>query len=80
MTSNDQIKEDEIDRARSTYGRRGMHVGYWRERQKEMDHKQKQVVGGWTILSWILERYDIVLWTGWVWLGIGTNGKLLRIR
>jgi hypothetical protein len=37
-------------------GRRGMHVGYWWEIQKERDHWESQDVGGWTILKWILER------------------------
>jgi hypothetical protein len=27
-----------MDRAFSTNGRRGMHVGYWWERQKERDY------------------------------------------
>jgi hypothetical protein len=38
-------------------GRRGMHVGYWWESQKESD----QDVGGWIILKWILERQDGVV-------------------
>jgi hypothetical protein len=37
-------------------GRRGMHIGYWWESQKERDHWEDQYVGGWTILKWILER------------------------
>jgi hypothetical protein len=37
------------------WGRRGMHIGYWWERQKERDHWEDQDVGGWTILKWILE-------------------------
>jgi hypothetical protein len=39
-------------------GRRGMHIGYWWESQKERDHWEDLDVGGWTILTWILERYD----------------------
>jgi hypothetical protein len=27
------------------WGRRGMHIGYWREIQKERDHWEDQVVG-----------------------------------
>jgi hypothetical protein len=37
-------------------GRRGMHIGYWWEIQKERDHWEDQDVGGWTILKMILER------------------------
>jgi hypothetical protein len=32
-------------------GRRGTHIGYWWENQKERDHKEDQDVGGWTILK-----------------------------
>jgi hypothetical protein len=42
----------------STNGGGGVHVGYWRESQKERDHWEDQNVGEWTILKWILERYD----------------------
>jgi hypothetical protein len=40
-----------------------MHIGYWWEIQKERDHLEDQDVGGWTILKWILERYDGMVWT-----------------
>jgi hypothetical protein len=29
--------------------RRGMHIGYWWECQKERDHEEDQDVGWWTI-------------------------------
>jgi hypothetical protein len=32
-------------------GRRGIHVGYWWESQKERDHYEDQDVGGWIILK-----------------------------
>jgi hypothetical protein len=32
------------------------------------------------ILGWILERWNGVMWTGLVWLRIGTGGELLWIR
>jgi hypothetical protein len=37
-------------------GRRGMHIGYWWDSQKESDHCEDQDVGGWTILKLILEK------------------------
>jgi hypothetical protein len=32
-------------------GRRGMHIGYWWESQKERDNYEDQDVVGWTILK-----------------------------
>jgi hypothetical protein len=32
-------------------GRRGTHIVYWWESQKEIDHWKDQDVGGWTILK-----------------------------
>jgi hypothetical protein len=34
-------------------------------------------VGGGTILKWILERYDGMVWIGLMWLRIGTSEGLL---
>jgi hypothetical protein len=41
--------------------------------KKKEDHD----VGGRVILSWILEKSDGVIWTGSIWLRIGTSGGLL---
>jgi hypothetical protein len=50
----------------------------WWEIQKERDHWEDQnIVGGWTILRWILERQDEMERTGWIWLRMGTSGRLL---
>jgi hypothetical protein len=58
-------------------GRRGMRVGYWWKSQKKRDHLEVQDAGGWIILKWIIEGYDKVVWTGSIWLRIGTSGGLL---
>jgi hypothetical protein len=36
-------------------GRRGMHMGFWWEIQKERDHYEDREVGARIILKWILE-------------------------
>jgi hypothetical protein len=54
-----------------------MHIGYWWESQKERDHYKETDVGGKKILRWILERQDGVVWTGLIWLGIGTSEGFL---
>jgi hypothetical protein len=47
-------------------GRRGMHVGYWWESQKESAHWEDQDVGGWIILKWILDWIDLAEdWNQW---------------
>jgi hypothetical protein len=33
----------------------------------ERDHWEEQDVGGWTILKWILERHDGMVWFGLKW-------------
>jgi hypothetical protein len=54
-----------------------MYIGYWWESKKKRDYWEDQDVGGWTILKWILERYDGMEWIGWIWRRIGTSGGLL---
>jgi hypothetical protein len=51
-----------------------MHIGYWRESQKERDHEEEEDVSGWIILKWVLERWDGAVWTGLICLRIGTSG------
>jgi hypothetical protein len=36
-------------------GKRGMHIGYWWESEKERDHWEDQDEGGRIILKWIVE-------------------------
>jgi hypothetical protein len=58
-------------------GRRGTHISYWWESQRERDHREDQDVGAWIILRWILERWFEVMWTGLVWLRIRTGAEFL---
>jgi hypothetical protein len=54
-----------------------MHIGYWWESQKERDHYEDQDVDGWTILKYILYRWNGMVWTGSIWFRIRTSGGLL---
>jgi hypothetical protein len=42
--------------------RRGTHIAYWCKSQKERDHWEHQNIEGWTILKWISEREDGMVW------------------
>jgi hypothetical protein len=52
-------------------------IEYWWESRKEGDQWEDKDVGGWGILKWILERQDVMIWIGFIWLRIGTSGGLL---
>jgi hypothetical protein len=54
-----------------------MHIGHWWESQNKSDHWEDQDVDGWTMLKYILERQDGMVWIGFIWFGIGTSGGLL---
>jgi hypothetical protein len=41
------------------------------------DHWEDQNIGGWRLLSLISERQVMLVWTGFIWLRIGTIGRLL---
>jgi hypothetical protein len=43
----------------------------------EYIHIKKEVSLPHSVLGWILERWDGVMWAGLVWLKIGTGGELL---
>jgi hypothetical protein len=58
-------------------GRKGMHIEFWWESQKERDHWEDLDVGEKIILKWASERWDGLVWTGLSWLRRGTSGGLL---
>jgi hypothetical protein len=45
------VKVDEMGRHVVGMGRRGMHIGFWWESQKERDHHENHYVGGRVILK-----------------------------
>jgi hypothetical protein len=54
-----------------------MHIGFWRQSQKERDQWEVLDVGWRIILKCILGDKFGVVWTGLILLRIGTSGGLL---
>jgi hypothetical protein len=54
-----------------------MHTRLWSENLKRRDHSEDLGVDGREIYEWILQKQDGKLWTGNIWLRIGSCGRLL---
>jgi hypothetical protein len=50
---------------------------FWWGNLRERDHWGESDVDGKIILRWILRKWDVGIWTGLIWFGIGTVGGLL---
>ena len=46
----------------------------------ERDHLENPVVDGRIILRWMFRKWDVGVWTGFIWLRIGTGGEYLWMR
>jgi hypothetical protein len=72
-----RIMKLRIMRLAGHVARIGLKVIPGKARMRETTREVNMYVGGWITLRWILERSDGVVWTGLVWLGIGTGRGLL---
>jgi hypothetical protein len=54
-----------------------IHTKFWAENLKGGDCFEHLGIDGKIILKWILEKQVGKLWTGFIWLRIGTCGGLL---
>jgi len=54
-----------------------MYTGLLQGNLRERDHLEDPGVDGRMILRWIFRKYDVGVWTGLIWLRIGTGGKYL---
>jgi len=71
----DKIEKNEMDGACSAYGRRGGACtgGSLREEDRWGDPG----VDGRIILRWVSRKWDVGVWIGLSWLGIGTGDGYL---
>jgi hypothetical protein len=54
-----------------------MNTKLWLENLKGGDHSEELGIDGKIILEWILEKQSGKVWTGCIWLRIGTSVGLL---
>jgi len=48
--------------------------GFWWSNLRERDHLEDPGIDGRIILRWIFREWDLGVWTGSIWLRIGTGG------
>jgi hypothetical protein len=53
-----------------------VYTGFWWENQRKRDYLDNPdvLVGGRIVLEWIFRKCDVRIWTGSMWLRIGTGG------
>jgi hypothetical protein len=66
-----------MGRACSKHGKRSTDVRFWWGSRKLGNHYEDVHIGGTIIKNGVLEKYDRVVWTGFIWLRIGTSEGLL---
>jgi hypothetical protein len=54
-------------------GRGGVYTGFWWGNLRERDYLEDTVIDGRIILRWIFRKWDVVEWTGLIWLRVGTG-------
>jgi hypothetical protein len=73
------MKEDEVGWTCGTHGegRGEVFTGFWLEGLKVRDHWEDLGIGGRITLRWTLGKQGSMGRTGFIWLRIGSNGRLL---
>jgi hypothetical protein len=71
----------EIGWACSAYGGEKRRIqGFGGGNLREREHLEDPGVDGRIILRWIFRKWDVGVWTGLIWLRIGTGGGHLLTR
>ena len=76
--SDDEIEKNEMGGTCSIYGIRHEECArFWWGNLRERDHLGDPGEDGRIILRWIFRKWDVGVWTRWIWLRIGTGGRHL---
>ena len=69
------IKSSRIGWARHVahMGREDVYTGNWWRKVRETDHLEKPSANGNLILRWIFGKWEVDVWTGSIWIRIGTG-------
>jgi hypothetical protein len=51
-----------------------VYTGFWWGNLRERDHLEDPGIDKRIILRWIFMKWDVVVWTGSIWLRIGKGG------
>ena len=62
------------------WGREEVYTLFWWGNLREIDNLEDPGVDVRIILRWIFRTWDVGVWTGSIWLRIGTGGRHLRMR
>jgi hypothetical protein len=61
-------------------GRGEVHAGFWWGNLREIDHLEDPGTDGRIVLRCIFRKWDVRVWTGLMWLRIGTGGGHLYMQ
>jgi len=68
------IEKNEMAVPAARMGRGEAYTGFWWGNLKERDHLEDPDVDERVILRWIFRKWCVGVWTGFIWLRIGTGG------
>jgi hypothetical protein len=73
----DKIEKNDMGGACSMDGRREVCTGFWWGNLRKRDHCGDPGIDGRIMLTLILRKWDVGVWTGLGWLKIKTGGEQL---